>query len=67
MPINEADTCRTYVIPKLYRVGWKDKPISRLPSGRIARKAADLFRDFFNIGALLVPSERDHAQPTGRR
>ena len=28
MPINEADTCRTYVVPKLNNAGWKDTQIS---------------------------------------
>jgi type I restriction enzyme, R subunit len=38
MPINEADTCRTYVVPKLYSVGWEDTQISEQKSftdGRI--------------------------------
>jgi type I restriction enzyme, R subunit len=28
MPINAADTCRTYVLPKLYGAGWEDSQIS---------------------------------------
>jgi type I restriction enzyme R subunit len=28
MPLNEADTCRTYVLPKLYSAGWEDAQIS---------------------------------------
>ena len=28
MPLNEADTCRTYVLPKLYSAGWEDNQIS---------------------------------------
>jgi type I restriction enzyme, R subunit len=38
MPINEADTCRTYVVPKLYSAGWEDTQISEQKSftdGRI--------------------------------
>jgi type I restriction enzyme R subunit len=38
MPINEADTCRTYVLPKLYSAGWEDTQISEQKSftdGRI--------------------------------
>jgi type I restriction enzyme R subunit len=27
MPINEADTCRQYVLPKLYAAGWTDDQI----------------------------------------
>lgn len=38
MPLNEADTCRTYVLPKLYSAGWEDPQISEQKSftdGRI--------------------------------
>jgi type I restriction enzyme R subunit len=38
MPINEADTCRTYVVPRLYGAGWEDTQISEQKSftdGRI--------------------------------
>jgi type I restriction enzyme, R subunit len=38
MPLNEADTCRTYVLPKLYSSGWEDIQISEQKSftdGRI--------------------------------
>src|ERR1700677_1176526 len=38
MPLNEADTCRTYVLPKLYSAGWEDDQISEQKSftdGRI--------------------------------
>ncbi|MBU2693087.1 MAG: DEAD/DEAH box helicase family protein, partial [Candidatus Eisenbacteria bacterium] len=26
MPLNEADTCRRYIVPKLQAVGWDDEP-----------------------------------------
>jgi type I restriction enzyme R subunit len=38
MPLNEADTCRTYVLPRLYSAGWEDTQISEQKSftdGRI--------------------------------
>jgi len=38
MPLNEADTCRTYVLPKLYSASWEDAQISEQKSftdGRI--------------------------------
>ena len=38
MPLNEADTCRTFVLPKLYSAGWEDAQISEQKSftdGRI--------------------------------
>jgi type I restriction enzyme R subunit len=28
MPITEADTCRKYVLPKLYDAGWADDQIT---------------------------------------
>jgi type I site-specific restriction endonuclease len=28
MPLSEADTCRKYVIPKLYAAGWTDDQIA---------------------------------------
>jgi len=28
LPITEADTCRKYVLPKLYEAGWTDEQIS---------------------------------------
>lgn len=28
MPISEADTCRKYVLPKLYNAGWNSDLIS---------------------------------------
>lgn len=37
MPLNEADTCRTYVLPKLYGVGWEDSQISELATCGPAR------------------------------
>jgi len=40
MPISEADTCRKYVLPKLYDVGWTDDQISEqktFTDGRIVR------------------------------
>src|SRR5271157_565117 len=39
MPITEADTCRKYVLPKLYEAGWTDDQISEqktFTDGRIA-------------------------------
>ena len=27
VPLSEADTCRTYVLPKLYAAGWTDEQI----------------------------------------
>jgi len=32
MPLNEAHTSRTYVLPKLYSAGWEDTQISEQKS-----------------------------------
>ena len=37
-PLTEADTCRTYVVPRLHAAGWEDETISEqlvLTPGRI--------------------------------
>ena len=43
---SEADTCRTYVVPKLYQAGWRDDQIGEqrtftdgriLVAGRVAK------------------------------
>jgi type I restriction enzyme R subunit len=45
MPINEADTCRTYVLPKFYAAGWEDTQISEQKS-------------FFTDGWIVVVGNR---------
>jgi type I restriction enzyme R subunit len=47
MPINEVDTCRTYVVRELYSAGWKDTQIGEQKSftdGRIMLAANRAFR-----------------------
>jgi hypothetical protein len=66
MRINDAETCLASFVPKLYRVGWEDKPILRLPSGRTGQTAADLYRVLSNIGDLPILPERHYAVPKGR-
>jgi hypothetical protein len=47
MPINEADTHRTYVVPKLNNVGWEDAQISEqenFTGGRIMQPDNQAFR-----------------------
>ena len=39
MPETEADTCRMYVLPKLYEAGWNDEQIAR--GIRSAQSTAD--------------------------
>ena len=47
MPINEADTCRAYVVPKPYNAGWEDTQISEqknFTDGRIMLAGNRAFR-----------------------
>ena len=47
MPETEADTCRVYVLPKLYRAGWTDDQIQEHNSftdGRIVPSAKKIRR-----------------------
>ena len=66
MPINEADTCRTYVVPKLYNAGWEDTQISEQKSftdGRIMLAAIAPFAARRNapitcfVTAAIFPSQ----------
>jgi type I restriction enzyme R subunit len=50
--ITEADTCRKYVLPKLYQVGWSDDQISE--------------QKYFTDGRI-VPAGRGHVRKTGKR
>jgi type I restriction enzyme R subunit len=52
MPINEADTCRKYVKPKLYAVGWTDEQISEQKS--------------FTDGRIVIAGPRPIRQPQKR-
>jgi len=71
--MSEADTCRTYVLPKLYAADWTDEQIREqvtftdgriLPAGnshtRLPRKRADYilrYRDDFPIAVLEAKAE----------
>jgi type I restriction enzyme R subunit len=50
--LTEADTCRTYVLPKLYEAGWTDDQISQ--------------EKYFTDGRI-VPVGRGHVRKPGRR
>ena len=50
--INEADTCRKYVLPKLYGAGWNDDQISEQKS--------------FTDGRILVVGARARRRPAKR-
>src|ERR1039457_6703026 len=52
MPLNEADTCRTYVLPKLYNAGWEDTQISEQKS--------------FTDGRLMLVGNRAIRRPQKR-
>jgi type I restriction enzyme, R subunit len=52
MPINEADTCRKYVEPKLYASGWIDEQISEQKS--------------FTDGRIIIAGPRPIRRPQKR-
>ena len=62
MPLNEADTCRTYVLPKLYSAGWEDSQISEQESftdGRIVLVRNRAIRRPQKRGDYLLRYRRD--------
>ena len=50
--VSEADTCRTYVVPKLYAAGWTDEQIREQVT----------FTD-----GRIVPAGNSHARKAGKR
>jgi hypothetical protein len=59
---NEADTCRTYIVPKLHASGWEDDFITEqmvLTHGWIMQPTGGELRSFF--GWTLMPSVLDRA------
>src|SRR5438067_11099686 len=52
MPLNEADTCRTYVLPKLYSAGWEDPQISEQKG--------------FTDGRIVIAGKRPTRRPQKR-
>ena len=76
MPINEADTCRKYVLPKLYAASWTDDQISEQKSftdGRIViagvrpirrpQKRADYFLRYRRDFPIAVVEAKAAAPP----
>jgi len=76
--MNEADTCRTYVLPKLKSAGWEDEYISEqmvLTPGRIVpigdrhtrkeglRPDYTLFFQHNNNPIAVVEAKADYAHP----
>jgi len=64
--MNEADTCRTYVIPKLKSAGWEDETITEqlvltperiLPIGDRHQAKVNALREL----SALMPSVLDRA------
>ena len=49
MSITEADTCRRYVLPKLYAAGWRDDQINE--------------QKYFTDGRIVVVGRRHHRKP----
>ena len=50
--ITEADTCRKYVLPKLYEAGWTDDQISQ---------------EKYVTDGRIVPVGQGHVRKPGRR
>src|ERR1019366_4318536 len=77
MPLSEADTCRKYVLPKLYAAGWTDDQISEqktFTDGRIVvvgdkvkrreQKRADyLLRYKRDFGIAVVEAKSIYKKP----
>src|ERR1039458_5709468 len=62
MPFNEADTCRQYVLPKLYAAGWTDDQIREqktFTDGRIVIAGSRPFRRAQKRAAYLLRFRRD--------
>src|ERR1019366_20949 len=62
MPINEADTCRQYVLPKLYASGWTDDQIREqktFTDGRIVIAGSRPFRRTQKRADYLLRYRRD--------
>lgn len=60
--ITEADTCRKYVLPKLYAAGWNDDQISEqktFPDGRIVVVGEKCFRKKQKRADYLLRFRRD--------
>ena len=59
---NEADTCRKYVLPKLYTAGWNDDQISEqktFTDGRIVVAGSKCFRKKPKRSDYLLRFRRD--------
>src|SRR5947207_3355294 len=50
--LTEADTCRKYVLPKLYAAGWSDDQISE--------------QKYFTDGRIVVAGNKVHRKPQKR-
>jgi type I restriction enzyme R subunit len=62
MPESEADTCRKYVLPKLYAAGWNDDQISEqktFTDGRIVVSGKKCFRKKPKRADYLLRLRRD--------
>src|SRR3989442_908840 len=62
--LSEADTCRTYVIPKLYAAGWTDDQISEqktFTDGRIVVAGSKVIRKPQKRADYLLRYRRDFA------
>ena len=74
MPETEADTCRMYVLPKLYQAGWSDEQINEqhtFTDGRVIPTAKRVRRGPQKRADYRLRCTRDFplavAQPRGTR
>ena len=59
---NEADTCRKYVLPKIYKAGWSDDQISEqypFTAGRIVTSGGKVWRKKCKRADYLLRYNRD--------
>ena len=81
MPLNEADTCRLYVTPKLRQAGWEQRPHSiteqkTFTDGRVEvrgdtvrrreRKRADYLLRYTRDFPLAVVEAKPESDPPGK-
>ena len=65
MPLNEADTCRIYVTPKLLKAGWETSPHSlteqyTFTDGRVKLIGEKITRDERKRADYLLLYNRDY-------